>query len=300
MRPVLTILFATFAFATSVIAQERAQIGEGRLFNNDYFGDGRDRWQTGSYVFSHVRGRDDYTGQENFGDLIEYRFRAQIISPSGGTASPGDRRYAGALSVGAHTHFDYAGLQMSLGSDVVAVGPQTGLSRFQNQFHDAFGISAPLFTDQQIEDDIFLTATASARKTYHLSSNVTLRPFVEAQFGAEDMVRAGADMIIGSVGQNDLLLRDVVTGQLYRATEAADFGLSYVIGADIASVYGSRYLTDDMGYSVSETRARARAGVYWQLGEDVSFFYGATYLGEEFTTQTEGQIVGSLKLNFNF
>jgi len=70
-----------------------------------------------------------------------------------------------------------------------AFGPQTGLSRFQNQFHDAFGISAPLFTDQQIEDDIFLTATASARKTYHLSSNVTLRPFVEAQFGADILAK---------------------------------------------------------------------------------------------------------------
>jgi hypothetical protein len=110
----------------------------------------------------------------------------------------------------------------------------------------------------------------------------------------------GADLLIGSYAHDDLLLRDVVTGQLYNTTARDTVGLAYLIGADIASVYGSEYLPEDMGYAVSETRARARAGVFLQLGADVSFFYGATYLSEEFEGQTEGQVVGSLKLNFNF
>ena len=107
-------------------------------------------------------------------------------------------------------------------------------------------------------------------------------------------------MIIGQVAQDDLLLRDVVTGQLYRATEGDGVGLSYLLGVDGASVFDSNYLPADMGYTVSDTRTRARAGVFWQMGEDVSFFYGATYLSEEFEGQTEGQVLGSLKLNFNF
>ena len=79
-------------------------------------------------------------------------------------------------------------------------------------------------------------------------------------------------MIIGQVAQDDLLLRDVVTGQLYRATEGDGVGLSYLLGVDGASVFDSNYLP----------------------------FYGATYLSEEFEGQTEGQVLGSLKLNFNF
>ena len=103
-------------------------------------------------------------------------------------------------------------------------------------------------------------------------------------------------MIIGQVAQDDLLLRDVVTGQLYRATEGDGVGLSYLLGVDGASVFDSNYLPADMGYTVSDTRTRARARVFWQMGEDVSFFYGVTYLSEEF----EGQFLGLLKLNFNF
>ena len=40
--------------------------------------------------------------------------------------------------------------------------------------------------------------------------------------------------------------------------------------------------------------------MFWQWADDVSFFYGATYLSEEFQGQGEGQVVGSLKVNFNF
>ena len=49
--------------------------------------------------------REGYTGEEGFGDLIEYRLRAEIIAPRRGTAAPGDRPYVGAVPMGAHTHF---------------------------------------------------------------------------------------------------------------------------------------------------------------------------------------------------
>ncbi len=300
MRPVLALLIALLPAATPVFAQDRENIGTGRLFTNDFFGDGHDRWRTGSYVFSHIRARDAYTGTEAFGDLIEYRARAEILSPSAGSRAPGDRPYVGLMSIGAHTHFDVNGTQLSLGADIVALGPQTGLSAFQESFHDFFEMPDPLFTDQQLGNSFHLNGAAAATRTYRLADNLSIRPFAEAQIGTEDLVRAGADLIFGRAAQDDLMLRDVATGQLYRGTQNDTLGLSYLIGADVASVFGSTLLPSDMGYSVSETRSRARAGVFWQMAEDVSFFYGATYLSEEFEGQSEGQVVGSLKLNFNF
>lgn len=301
MRRILALAIAAFTLGSPAFSEGRETIGAGRLFNNDLLGDGKDRWHTGSYVYSHVRGRAAYTGNEGFGEVIEYRFRAEMIAPRRSTTAPGDRPYVGALSIGAHTHFDVNGTKLSLGGDLMAIGPQTGLSDFQLSFHDAFGLPKPPHTGQQLGNEVFLNGLAAATRTYQISDTVTLRPFAEAQTGAEDLVRVGGDIIIGSVAQKDLLLRDVVTGQLYRATETAGVsGLSYVFGADVASVFGSRYLPSDAGYAVSETRTRARAGVHWQFGDDVSFFYGATYLSEEFQGQSEGQVVGSLKLNFNF
>lgn len=299
MRPVLAILIAMLTVATPAFSEGREVVGNGRLFTNDFFGDSGDRWRTGSYVYSHVRGREAYSGTESFGDLIEYRLRAEIIAPSTGPA-PGDRPYVGAMSIGAFTHFENNGFQMSLGSELTSIGPQTGLSAFQEKFHDTFGMPDPLFPDDQVDNAFLLSGIAAATRPYQLADNISVRPFVEGQVGAEDFIRAGADMIIGRVAQDDLLLRDVVTGQLYRATEGDALGLSYLLGADVASVFDSNYLPSNMGYTVSDTRTRARAGVFWQMGEDVSFFYGATYLSEEFEGQTEGQIVGSLKLNFNF
>lgn len=301
MHRAIVIAATLLSLATSAMSEGRTNIGEGRLFNNDYLGDGKDRWHTGSYTYSNIRAVDDYTGTEAFGDLIEYRFRAAVIAPSRRSSAPGDRPYAGTLSFGAHTHFEMSGTQISLGGDLVAIGPQTGLSDFQLKFHDVFNLDNPRYVDQQLGNQVFLNGTAAASRRFDISDTVTLRAFLEAQAGTEDLVRVGGDVIFGSVAQEDLLLRDVVTGQLYRATEKAGVsGMSYLLGADMASVFDSRYLPSDAGYAVSDTRTRARAGVFWQFGEDVSFFYGASYLSEEFEGQREGQVIGSLKVNFNF
>ena len=298
--------FAAFALGiltaatpmSPLMAQEREMLGNGRLFNNDYFGDGRDRWRTGSYVFSHVRGPRAYVpGANGFGEILEYRLRGEIIAPR--NISTNDRPYVGALSLGAHTHFGTGTVDYSLGADVVLVGPQTGLADFQDAFHDAFGLKEPAINNQ-LADDVFISGTAQATYRYNVSETVSLRPFVEATAGVEDLFRVGGDVIIGSVGQQDLMLRDVVTGQLYRGTNDGTPGVSYVNGADIAAVSDSAFLPADEGYVVSESRTRARAGVMWQASDEVAFFYGVTYLSEEYDGQPEGQVVGSLRLNFNF
>ena len=300
MRRILALTLALLAAYAPANAQDRSQIGTGRLFTNDFFGDGDDRWRTGSFVYSHVRARAPYSGDEAFGDLIELRFHSQIIAPDAGTPAPGDRPYVGAASLGAHTYFGYGAATIGLGADLVAIGPQTGLSSFQSEFHDAFDIPQVQHTDDQLGDRILLNGAASVTWLHNLGGAAQFRPFVEALAGTEDLIRLGADVVIGPIGQGNLLLRDTVTGQLYTGTEQVASGVSFVLGADIASVFDSEFLPQERGYSALETRARARGGVHWQLAERASLFYGATYLGPEFSGQEDGQIVGSLKLNFNF
>lgn len=283
---------------TPVQAEVRSTIGYGRLFTNDFIGDGDDRWRTGSFVFSIVTAPLSYDGTPGpMGEVLEYRLRAEIIAAS--LESVSDRPFVGALSLGVHTHFGYGPTQFSLGADVVAIGPQTGLDVFQDIYHDAFSLPPP-GADNVLPDAFHVNGTAALSETFRVNETVTLRPFAEAHIGTENLLRVGGDVIIGEIGQNDLMLRDVVTGQLYRGTTGAGSGLSYVLGADIAAVGESVFLPTDQGYIVSDTRMRARGGVFYQMSEDVSFFYGMAYLSEEFEGQPEGQLLGSLKLNFNF
>lgn len=292
--------YIVFVGVSPAAAQDRIEIGEGRLFSNDYLGDGRDRWRTGSYVFSHVRGQTPYEGAPRpFGEIIEYRLRGEIIAPQAGNNGEGLRPYVGALSLGAHTHFDLDGAQASFGADVTAIGPQTGLADFQERFHDAFNLALPS-QENQLGNAFYLSGTVAVTRILPLGQYATIRPFAEAQLGVEDIVRIGGDVIIGAVGQDDLMLRDVVTGQLYRSTTSKGAGPSFVLGADVAAIGDSAFLPEGDDYVASDTRTRARAGVHYQVSDDMSFFYGMTYLSEEFEGQPEGQVLGSLKLNFNF
>jgi hypothetical protein len=279
-------------------AQDMQILGFGRLFNNDRIGDGGDKWRSGSYQFSVIR------GQEWSGDLPdrpfamqEFRFRSEIIAPRTDSI---DRPYVGALSVGLHTHFGLGPFDASVGADMTAIGPQTGVSALQEQFHEVFSIPDPKGTESQLENAVHFSGTTELNWPLQLSEMVTIRPFAEGQAGVETLARIGADVIVGQIGHSDLLLRDPVTGQLIRGVEGEALGVSLVAGADYARVTESVFLPEDRGFAPTDDRFRVRAGLHWQLAPLVSFFYGATYLSEEFVGQDEGQIVGGLKLNFNF
>src|SRR5688572_4566335 len=103
MRLAITALLVIFTFgAVPAIAQERETLGFGRLFTNDFFGDGLDRWRSGSYSFSIIRGLG-WNGvlPERFGELIEYRLRSEIIAPGRlNGAGSDDRPYVGAATLG--------------------------------------------------------------------------------------------------------------------------------------------------------------------------------------------------------
>ena len=72
---------AALAMSSPVLPQGREKIGTGRIFTNDYLGDNKDRWRTGSYAIS-VAKADGWDGSlpNGFGDLVEFRLRSDIIA----------------------------------------------------------------------------------------------------------------------------------------------------------------------------------------------------------------------------
>ncbi len=284
-------------------AEDRVTLGWGRMFTNDLLGDGRDRWRTGSYSVSRVRG-ENWTGAlpATPFEILEFRFRGEVVSPASLTAPVADdRRYAGLLSFGLHTHFDLGGIETGAGLDMVVSGPQTGLPDLHDAVHDRFGLPdvGAGVLGSQIGDDAHPTLVLEAGRTFAIGS-ASLRPFVEAQAGLESFVRVGGDLSFGSYARGALMLRDGPTGQRYRAVALERIpGFSMTLGGDVARVFDSALLPEGGAATLSDTRHRLRAGLHWQ-GEAAEAFYGVTWLGKEFEEQPEGQVLGSLNLRFRF
>jgi hypothetical protein len=310
MRPVGTCALALLALASlafpSAPAQaqtgERVTLGFGRLFTNDFFGDGRDRWHSGGYTFSLLRGAEGQVGRpDRLGSTLEYRLRSEIITP--GTEDPVtgvDRPYAGTISLGLHSHAALGRTDVSLGADVMLMGPSTGISGFQEWYHDLFSLPDPPGRDSELGNAVHAGLTGELAWPLRITDTATLRPFVELQAGIEDIARVGGDVILGRVGHDDLLTREVTTGSLIRAVEGPYSGWILIAGADWAQVGDSVLLPADQGFAPTDSRWRARVGVHWQAAPKMSFHYGLTWLSEEFEGQPEGQLIGGLKLNFNF
>lgn len=303
MKILLGVLIASLGLLIAVpaLAGDRAILGWGRLFTNDFLGDGQDRWRSGSYTVSQVRGQTWGGTLPPFGEILEYRLQSQIISAADlANPAPGDRRYAGVLSFGLHTHFAFAGAEASLGGDLVVTGRQTGVGRFQSWAHGIVGAPKPGGLDQQISNGFHPTLVAELGKSFHLSDKATLRPFGEVRAGDEVLVRVGGDLVVGGLAEGSLMLRDGVTGQRYRAVRGTGAeGLSFILGGDVAAVASSVYLPAPGAVDLAKTRSRARAGVYWQ-SERFDLFYGLTWLSREFESQPEGQTLGSVNLRIRF
>lgn len=282
---------------------KRHRIGYGLMFSNDLFGDGKDRWRTGSITSSRIYG-SGWNGQApaGFGELLELRIQGQILAPESLTvAKPSDRPWAGALTAELNTHMQRGDVEISVGGGLTLVGPQTQLADLQDWLHDI--TSAPQVTDAvlalQVPNKIRPVISAEVGRVLMLSPQASLRPFVEARAGDETYLRAGLDLTLGQLGQGGLLVRETVTGHRYRTQQSEARGLSLTAGADVAYVAESIFLPDSSNYDLKHSRQRARLGLRWQ-GNNASAFYGLTYLSEEFSTQDEGQITGSLQLQLRF
>jgi hypothetical protein len=297
-------LMALLIPLTPVNAGDRSRIGYGRLITNDFIGDGQDRWRTGSVASSRVWG-PEWTGQlpTGFGELIELRLGAEIIAPENLTGfNSNDRRYASTLSIGAHTHYLAGKTEVAAGVDLVFVGPQTGLSSFQNALHDALDVSAPASSvlRNQISNSIRPAVVLEMGRTFDVNERVHLRPFVEARAGIETLVRVGFDLTFGALGRGELMSRDPVSGQRYRTIAQDWTGFSTVLGADVTYVGSSEFLPENRGPVASEVRERVRLGFHWQGENETAIFYGVTWLGEEFEGQAGSQVIGSARINFRF
>ncbi|KMW60023.1 hypothetical protein AIOL_000173 [Candidatus Rhodobacter oscarellae] len=305
MRGFICLCFlATLLIAPPSRGEPRDFVGVGRLITNDALTTVvDDRWRTGAAVVSVVKAREGAAaGDAGFGELIEFRFRGEVITPENiVTPAAGDRPYAAALSFGLHTHFQARALELSLGVDVNVTGPQTGLATLQSAIHDTISVSGPSATTLagQIPDGVHPSVTFEAGRSFAMGAHIEARPFVEVQGGLETLARVGGDIHIGRLALGELKLRDAATGQRYVVGRRDGTGWAGVIGADVAYVADSVFLPSSSGVVASDTRTRVRAGVHWK-GRNLGVFYGVTWLSEEFVAQREAQTVGSLRLDLKF
>ena len=301
LKCIAGLALAALFLAAPLHAEERATLGYGRFFNNDYIGDHDDRWRTGSYALSVLRGTG-WNGAlpSRAFDLREYRFGAAIIAPSTlKVPPPVDRRYSGTLSFLAQTYLQRGAIEMRFGAGLTAVGPGTSVGAVHKQLHYWLSAPRPRVLADQLPNALYPVLTAEFGAPLQIGG-AELRPFVEARAGDEDWLRAGVDLAFGSRETGALWLRDETTGQRYVGIAGQSRpGFSFVLGADLARVWRSAWLPEADGIAPEPLRQRLRAGVTWQ-GKNFALFYGVTWLSEEFEGQPEGQAVGSLRARFNF
>ena len=294
-------LIACLAQPFAAMAQEgpRDWLGRAHLFTNDYLGDGHDRWRTGSYQFSLLRGHgwEGAAPADPFA-LLEYRWRSAIIAAGRVTRGGVDRPHVGELSFGLHGHGRIGAADLSLGADLVALGPQTGLARMQRGFHDRFGFDGPYGMDIAIDNGVRLQGQIELSRTAALGHRVALRPFAGVAVGVEDRLTFGADLFLGPLWQGALLVRDQTTGHPILAIAGPQHGFTFTLGADWTAVGQSLYLPE--GYQAEDSRLRARAGLHWQISPRASVFYGLSWHEAEFVGQEEDQILGALRIALTF
>jgi hypothetical protein len=308
MRGFFLGLVLLISVANPLAANDRVWLGKARIFTNDKLGDGQDRWRSGSYALSWIRGTS-WNGvlPNGVGDLVEYRVRSEIIAPSNllnpviGT----DRRYVGALSFGAISHSKLGQADLALGAELVFTGPMTGIGGFQSFIHRALGLGTPQVLGSQIGNAVYPTVSLELGRDFVLSgtnsgTRVAFRPFVEAQAGVETYLRLGGDLTIGQLGNGDMMVRSTVSGFRNVALKGlSERSSSFILGGDWAYVQSSQYLPASSGFTITEPRVRIRAGIYTE-GEKSSYFYGLTWLGKEFTNQTGSQVIGSFSYRKDF
>lgn len=300
----LSLLAIVSALAFASHGYARDLYGVGRVLNNDSFATiTDDRWRTGSGTLSVVWSDHDGAGlPARVGDMVEFRFRGEVITPSNlVTPAAGDRPYAASLSFGLHTHFQLSGFDVSAGADLVLTGPQTGLDQLQSAIHSIIDVPEPSAAtlNAQIPNGTHGHATLEVSKAFAISDRLTLRPFVELQGGTETLARLGGDLHFGALARDEVLVRDAVTGHRYRIRRDKEPGWAAVFGADFAYVSDSIYLPASSGVTLSDTRSRVRAGVHWQ-NDSLGVFYGLTWLSKEFEAQKSAQTIGTLHIDIVF
>jgi len=277
-------------------------LGQGWLLSNDAIGDGHDRWRSVGLSYGAVTG-PGWAGRlpDRPGEILEFRLMAEAIAPSNLVdPDPAERRYAGIVSAGMHSHFAPGRAEVRLGADLVAVGPRTGVAGLHEAMHDLFGLSPIRPGVHRLDNALHPTLSAEVGLSWPLGPATALRPFAEVRLGDEDLARIGADLMLGAADQRALWLRDPITGQRHVGVRGqAGPGLYATFGADIAAVRESAWLPAGGAAVLRDRRARLRAGIGYRARRSDGFA-GLTWLSEEFEGQGAPQVVGSVTLRFRF
>lgn len=299
---VLIFLAALFC-AHSVYGAEFRLLGHASVFNNDYFGDGNDRWRTGSSSHAHFFG-EPWDGSLKEAGIYEFRLRGEVVAPTDASKPPtvGERPFVGMIAIGGAKLFRSHSFDMRLGAELAIIGPQTGVSDFVADAHEFLGFKHPRAADGELPNDLAPTASFEISRTFHrtVERPFELRPFAEAQIGVETYGRIGFDAFFARGVTGDLLSRDVVSGQMMTVITRQDAGsLTPMIGADIAYVWDSAYLPRSSGLTHKRYRMRLRSGLR-RVGAAQDLFFGMSWLSPEYEGQAGGQVLGSFSIDHHF
>jgi hypothetical protein len=293
-------ILTAIALSSTIASAEETRSS---FFTNDYIGDGRDRWRSGGYTLSY--GFED----DKIGTPFNLQLRSEIISAwdSSKQADTDDRLYVGAIGIGAFATKRYGFTDISLGGEILAVGDQTGVAKFQGAFHDILGFSGGYNPGEQPHSHLANAFTgilaAEAAMNYYVGSNTVVRPFVGGQYGYETFLRAGADVVIGNMSNAERWIRDPISGFIQpSSSQKSNYmeGYSLVAGFDVTTISESAFFPDHGDVELEPMRIRSRLGLQKGFSNGFSIFYGATHLTKEFSTQYEGQTVGTISIESFF
>ena len=305
VRLSIILIFSAVTLAARDFSERKPKkhyIGFGNLITNDFFGDGKDRWRTGSVSSSHIWG-EDWKGElpEEFSKLFEIRTFGEVIAPSDLSGNNGiDRPFVSHLALGIHSHFQHNGLEYSTGIGASVLGKQTGLGDFQAAFHELIyeHIPSASVLSRQIGNQVLFGPIVEIGETIPNGNRLSIRPFFESYATAEILTRVGADVHFGRGFSGSLFVRDPVTGQRYCVISGKVNQMGFSVGGDVGHVAKSAFFYDT-GAPMYNQRLRFRTGLHW-VWKNRQGFAGLTWLSKEFHGQPEAQILGSIRLVLRF
>ncbi|MEM6661107.1 MAG: lipid A-modifier LpxR family protein [Pseudomonadota bacterium] len=290
---------------------------------NDHLGDGADRWKTGGLTQSFVFPQSMLSEEpwfDHHAAAVELQVRGLLITPDNTSAvGSGDRPYAQYLALGGYLRLwgqpDYLGAGFTtqtedrLGIELGYQGEPLPLFEIADAFHRVGNMPTTTRTDANTLDGEFL-ANVEARRTLRMHGqlgphDLNVAPFAQVSAGMrENSARVGTDIILGTSLEARTWNYDTGIGALIPGGAKYREGIHWAmwIGGDIGYVASDAFLDGGFsgnGPSVSRTpvTARARAGLIYDY-EDVSFSFSLNWLSAEFETQSEGQMIGALQVEF--
>lgn len=291
-----TVVFASAAEADELVGY-RGEVGS---LANDYFGDGHDRWRTGSYQRSYFSERFDTFRL----GVIELRARSEIVTPWKPSEQPdGDTPFSTLLGFGGFMHGNLATIDLRVGAEFLILGDATGLENMQSIAHEIIGVKTS-FDDTRdeiprAENGLSARAELEASKNVRFGNSLLARPYVALKFGADESATFGLDLVTGSLALADIWTRDAVTGRLLTPQADRSSGVSVVAGWDMSEVTRSVHMPSGSSVSIETFQTRARLGVQFETGF-ANLFVGQAWLSPQFKDQAEGQRVGMLSVSFDF